>query len=76
MYFGADPLWKGGHESAGVTAPSTTWFLAEGATGPFFETFILLANPQPTAARGDGDVSAAGGRAGHEDVHGRGRRAG
>ncbi len=45
MYFGVDPLWKGGHESAGVTAPSTTWFLAEGATGPFFETFILLANP-------------------------------
>jgi autotransporter-associated beta strand protein len=45
MYFGSDPVWKGGHESAGVTAPSTTWFLAEGATGPFFETFVLLANP-------------------------------
>jgi hypothetical protein len=45
MYFGADPLWTGGHESAGVTAPSTTWFLAEGATGSFFETFILIANP-------------------------------
>jgi autotransporter-associated beta strand protein len=45
MYFGADPVWKGGHESAGVTAPSVTWFLAEGATGPFFETFVLLANP-------------------------------
>ena len=41
MYFGLDPLWKAGHESAGVTAPSTTWFLAEGATGEFFETFIL-----------------------------------
>jgi autotransporter-associated beta strand protein len=45
MYFGTDPLWKGGHESAGVTAPSQTWFLAEGATGPFFETFVLLGNP-------------------------------
>jgi autotransporter-associated beta strand protein len=45
MYFGDAPLFNGGHESAGVTAPSTTWFLAEGATGPFFETFILLANP-------------------------------
>jgi hypothetical protein len=47
MYFGAPPdvLFKGGHNSAGVTAPSTTWFLAEGATGPFFETFVLLANP-------------------------------
>jgi hypothetical protein len=28
-----------------VTAPSNTWFLAEGATGSFFETFVLLANP-------------------------------
>ena len=52
MYFGADPFWKAGHESAGVTEPSPTWFLAEGATGPFFETFVLLANPgdQPAEA--------------------------
>jgi hypothetical protein len=48
MYFGMDPLWRGGHASAGVTAPSETAFIAEGATGPFFETFILIANPQPT----------------------------
>jgi len=39
-----------GHESAGVTAPSTSWFLAEGATGPFFELFVLIANPNPTAS--------------------------
>ncbi len=47
MYFGAPPdvLFKGGHNSAGVTAPATSWFLAEGATGPFFETYVLLANP-------------------------------
>lgn len=52
MYFGAPPdiLWKGGHGSAGVTVPATEWFLAEGATGPFFETFILAANPGSTAA--------------------------
>jgi hypothetical protein len=48
MYFGTSPLWKAGHESAGVTQPALEWFLAEGATGPFFETFILLANPQTT----------------------------
>jgi subtilisin-like proprotein convertase family protein len=35
----------GGHESAGVNAPSKLWFLAEGATGPFFDCFILLSNP-------------------------------
>jgi hypothetical protein len=45
QYFGLDPLWKGGHESAGVTAPAKEWMLAEGATGPFFETFVLVANP-------------------------------
>ncbi len=50
MYFGDVPLFNGGHESAGVNAPSTTWFLAEGATGPFFETFVLLANPGDTSA--------------------------
>ena len=39
-----------GHESAGVTAPSANWFLAEGATGPFFDLFILVANPNNQAA--------------------------
>ncbi len=50
MYFGTAPLFNGGHESAGVNAPSPTWFLAEGATGPFFETFVLLGNPGATDA--------------------------
>ncbi|AMY08225.1 Subtilisin Carlsberg precursor [Luteitalea pratensis] len=38
-------LFDAGHESMGVRAPSTRWFLAEGRTGPFFDEFILLANP-------------------------------
>jgi hypothetical protein len=50
MYFGDNPLWTGGHESAGAPAASTDWFLAEGATGPFFETFLLLANPSSDPA--------------------------
>ncbi len=52
MYFGTTPtrLWSGGHESAGVTSASTHWFLAEGATGGFFDTFILLSNPNNTTA--------------------------
>jgi hypothetical protein len=46
MYFGTGPMfWVGGHESAGATHASRSWLLAEGATGPFFETFVLLANP-------------------------------
>jgi glucose/arabinose dehydrogenase len=52
MYFGVPPerLFKAGHESAGATAPATEWFLAEGATGSFFETFVLIANPNAGAA--------------------------
>ena len=38
------------HESAGVTAPATSWFLAEGATGDFFDLFILVANPNDEEA--------------------------
>jgi subtilisin-like proprotein convertase family protein len=43
-------LFEGGHESAGVTAPAPHWFLAEGATGPFFECYILISNPLGTTA--------------------------
>ena len=40
-----------GHESAGITAPATEWFLAEGATGPYFDLFVLIANPGDTDAQ-------------------------
>jgi len=39
-----------GHESAGVTAPATEWFLAEGATGAYFDLFVLVANTTNTDA--------------------------
>ena len=46
MYFsGTSPrLFEAGHNSAGVTRPSKTWFFAEGATGPYFDTYILASN--------------------------------
>ena len=47
-YFGAARLWDGGHRSTGVRAPATAWIFAEGATGPFFETFLAIANPGAT----------------------------
>jgi YVTN family beta-propeller protein/autotransporter-associated beta strand protein len=50
MYFGEDPLFSGGTDSSGTTAPSTSWFLAEGATGSYFDTFVLIANPGDTDA--------------------------
>jgi subtilisin-like proprotein convertase family protein len=50
MYLPGARVFEGGHESAGVNATSTQWFLAEGATGSFFECFVLLSNPNPTPA--------------------------
>jgi hypothetical protein len=49
MYFGT-PTFNAGQESRGVLQPSTSWFLAEGATGSFFTTFMLLMNPGNTPA--------------------------
>lgn len=43
-------VYAAGHESAGVTAPATEWTFAEGATGPFFDLFLLAANPNSQAA--------------------------
>lgn len=45
MYRTTGRLFEAGHGSAGVTAPALDWFLAEGATGPYFDLFVLLANP-------------------------------
>jgi hypothetical protein len=39
-----------GHAAAGVTELATTWLLAEGATGEFFDEYLLIANPDDRAA--------------------------
>jgi hypothetical protein len=44
------PLAAAGHGGAGVTAPALKWFLAEGATGNFFDLYVLVANPNPEAS--------------------------
>jgi len=43
-----------GHESAAVEAPALQWFFGEGATGPYFDLFFLIANPnaQPATVEG------------------------
>ena len=48
-----------GHASAGVTAPALEWFLAEGATGDFFDLFVLIANPNAETRQPLGDLPAA-----------------
>jgi hypothetical protein len=45
MYFPAGGPWVGGHTSPGVVSPAREWSFAEGATGAFFDTFLLLGNP-------------------------------
>lgn len=47
MYFSgpAGRPFEGGHESAGVPRAAREWFFAEGATGPYFDTYILVSNP-------------------------------
>jgi len=57
----AGQLFAAGHDSAGVTEPALEWFLAEGASGPFFDLFVLLANPGPTDASVTVDYLLLGG---------------
>jgi 5-hydroxyisourate hydrolase-like protein (transthyretin family) len=50
MYLDSQGLpFSAGHASAGVTAPATDWFLAEGATVGTFDMYITLANPGDTS---------------------------
>lgn len=46
----AGVMFGAGHASAGVTTPATEWLLAEGATGSYFDTFVLIANPSMDGA--------------------------
>ncbi|MFN8060553.1 MAG: hypothetical protein U0Q12_15465 [Vicinamibacterales bacterium] len=52
QYFGSTPTrqWNGGHDAAAISALSTSWYVAEGRTGPFFTMFLLLANPNAEAS--------------------------
>jgi hypothetical protein len=49
MYFSTPTQpFAAGHEGAAVQMPQKFWFFAEGATGSFFDLFLLLANGQAT----------------------------
>jgi hypothetical protein len=52
VYFASTPSrpWTGGHANEGSSAASTSWFHPEGASGVFFNTFLLVSNPQDTPA--------------------------
>jgi hypothetical protein len=50
MYLSGPAAFAAGHDAAGVRAPALEWLLAEGATGGYFDEYILLANPGTEAA--------------------------
>jgi hypothetical protein len=50
MYLPGARLFEGEHELAGVNETSKQWFLAEGATGSFFDCFVLISNPNGAPA--------------------------
>jgi IPT/TIG domain len=41
-------IWEAGTGGTGVTTPANRWFFGEGATGGFFDAWILLSNPGST----------------------------
>jgi hypothetical protein len=45
MYRSVPAAFEAGHASAGAPALRTSWFFAEGYTGPLFQQYLLLGNP-------------------------------
>jgi hypothetical protein len=43
-------MFTAGHASSGAVRTATRWWFAEGATGTFFDTFLLAGNPEHDAA--------------------------
>lgn len=60
---------QGGTASAGVAEPLRRWYFAEGATGDFFDLYLLLANPNPAAATADVRFLLTDGRVYRKTVH-------
>ena len=59
-----------GTGAMGVTAAATRWFLAEGATGPFFDLYVLIANPGRLGRDVDVQFARPDGTVGDAPVHG------
>ncbi len=49
-YIAPPPPIADGHDTLGASAPSTTWYFAEGFTGGFFNQYLLVQNPNPEPA--------------------------
>jgi hypothetical protein len=68
VYWGAFPTWVEGTNDVGVNDSAMNWYLPEGSDESLFDTYVLLANPQPFAVNvlvsfyldGGGRITAAG----------------
>ncbi len=50
MYFNYSGQWTGGHDVIGASAPGSSFYFAEGYTGAgFFDEWLCLMNPNPSA---------------------------
>jgi hypothetical protein len=50
MYFAYGGRVDGGHNALGAAAPRTAWYFAEGYTGPGFDEYLTILNPNPAPA--------------------------
>jgi hypothetical protein len=53
--------WGAGTSTVGAAAPSLAWFFAEGVSNTMFDTYLLLFNPETTAAQVEIEVLRADG---------------
>ena len=51
MYFNYNGVWTGGHDVVGATAPSSTFYFAEGTCRPDFDPYFCIQNPGSTDRR-------------------------
>ena len=61
MYFVADPavgaVVRGGHAKPGTSAPRSSWYFAEGYTGPGFVEYLTFQNPSSQPSQADVDFN-------------------
>jgi hypothetical protein len=67
MYGTIDRKW-GAHDSVGILAPSSKWFLPEGATYVGFDEWVLIQNPNNVPVRVRVQFLGRGGVAGQVEV--------
>ncbi len=75
MYFDYRGRYRGGHVGRGAAVTSDRWYFAEGYTGPGFDEYLTLLNPNPFGCRVEVEyLLKGGGKIRREHAVGGGRR--